>query len=91
MSQEDRGPIGPRIGTFFILVGVGFIILFIASDLAENAPVNFDYFFLGVFFMVVAFLFRRKAPKPPSSNRFSGIRRMRERSKKRKEEKLKKK
>ena len=87
--QED--PLGPRVGTFFILIGIGLLILFAASDVAPGADVEFDYFFLGVLGVVIGILFRRKAPKPPPSNRFSRLRTMREKSKQRKEDKKKKK
>jgi hypothetical protein len=89
MADGESGPIEPRIGTFFLLMGSGLIILFIASDTAGKA--NFDYFFYGVIGLVIGFFLRRKAPAPPPSNRFSGLRKMRENAKKRKEEKAKKK
>ncbi len=89
MAEEDSGPLAPRVGTFFILMGLGLIVLFIASDAAGEAV--FDYFFFGVIGLAIGFILRRKAPAPPPSSRFGGIRRMRENAKKRKEEKAKKK
>jgi len=89
--SEQEDPLGPRVGTFFILIGIGLLILFAASDVAPGADVEFDYFFLGVLGVVIGILFRRKAPKPPPSNRFSRLRAMREKSKQRKADKKKKK
>ncbi|MFZ5923456.1 MAG: hypothetical protein ACOYY3_20620 [Chloroflexota bacterium] len=89
MAGEDTGPLAPRVGTFFILVGIMLIVLFVASDM-QREP-DFDYFFLGLLALAVGIIFRRKAPAPPPSSRFGAIRRMRENAKKRKEEKAKKK
>ncbi len=87
--EEDTGPLAPRVGTFFILVGIMLIILFAASDMARTP--DFDFFFLGLLALAVGIFLRRKAPAPPPSGRFSAIRKMRENAKKRKEEKAKKK
>ncbi len=65
-----------RIGTFFIVIGIGILILFIASDFA-NKP-DFDYFFLSMLVIGLGWLLRRRKPPPPSSGRFSTFRRMRE-------------
>ena len=87
--EEDTGPLAPRVGTFFILVGIMLIVLFAASDM-QRTP-EFDFFFFGLLALAVGIFFRRKAPAPPPSDRFSLIRKMRENAKKRKEEKAKKK
>jgi hypothetical protein len=69
-----------RIGSFFIWIGVGLVILFVAS-LWNNAP-DFKFFFLGVVSIFLgARLFRRKAPPPPSG-RFALYRKLREGSRK---------
>ena len=73
-----------RLGTFFALIGICLIILFAATYLG-NAP-DFLYFFLALISIVIGWrLSKRKAP-PPSSGRFATLRKMRENSKKRKEE-----
>lgn len=64
-----------RIGTFFILIGVGIFILFVASDYANQT--NFDYLFWAVLSVTVGILLRRRKPPPPPSGRFSYLRRMR--------------
>ena len=76
-----------RIGTFFIVIGVGLLILFIASDLA-NQP-DFDYFFLSMISIGFGWLLRRRKPPPPSAGRFSMFRKAREGAQKRREEKKK--
>jgi len=64
-----------RIGTFSILIGIGILILFIASDHAGDA--NFDYLFWAILAVVVGIFLRgRKAPEPPSE-RFSVLRKLR--------------
>lgn len=87
----DENPINQsdfivRIGTFLMLLGTFFIILFLASDFAKQT--DFDWLFLGVSFLLVGFLFRRKAPPPPPSDRFSGVRKWRANAEKRKQEKV---
>ncbi len=53
-----------RIGTFFILIGVGIFILFVASDYANQT--NFDYLFWAVLSVTVGILFRRRKPAAAS-------------------------
>ena len=85
----DQKEFVPRIGTFLILMGLFFFILFIASDFAEKT--DFDWLFLGLLLLGIGFVFRRRAAPPPPSGRFGGIRGIQERAKKRREEKVKKK
>ncbi len=62
-----------RIGTFLILIGIGMLVLFIASDYASQS--NFDYLFWAILAVTVGVLLRRlKAPPPPSA-RFESLRR----------------
>lgn len=74
-----------RVGTFFIVVGVGIFILFVASDYANMT--NFDYLFWAVLSITVGILLRRRKPPPPPSGRFSLLHKMRERSEKHQEKK----
>ena len=66
-----------RIGTFFLVVGVGIFILFIASEYAGQA--NFDYLFWSVLLATVGIMLRRRRPPNPPSGRFSYVRKLRER------------
>lgn len=74
-----------RVGTFFIVVGVGIFILFIASDASHQT--NFDYLFWSIIVVAVGMLLRRRKPPPPPSDRFSSWHKWRGGSKKHKEEK----
>ena len=66
-----------RIGTFFLLIGSGIFILFVASDYAGKT--NFDYLFWAVLSVTVGIMLRRRKAPPPPSGRFSYVRRLRER------------
>jgi hypothetical protein len=68
-----------RIGTFFLLIGIGIFILFIASDYANKT--NFDYLFWAVLSVTIGIMLRRRKTPPPPSDRFSYVRRLREGSK----------
>lgn len=58
-----------RIGTYFIVIGAGILILFIASDYAQQT--NFDYLFWAVLSITVGIMIRRRKPPPPPSGRFA--------------------
>jgi len=74
-----------RIGTFFILIGIGIFILFIASNSAGAA--NFDYLFWAVLSVIVGFFLRRRREPSASAERFSVMRRFRRSGPSRKERK----
>ncbi len=74
-----------RVGTFFVVIGVGIFILFIASDYAHQT--DFDFLFWSIISIAIGMLLRRRKPPPPPSGRFSSWHKWRERSKKHKEEK----
>ncbi len=84
MDNDD--PVIVRMGTFFFVIGVGILILFIASDLADQA--DFDYFFMAVLLIAIGWVFRRKKAPPPSAGRFAYLKNMRENARKKREEKL---
>lgn len=86
ITMEDD--LRPRVGTYFIVVGLGSLALFIASDMALS--VNFWYFLvsvscigLGAYLRLVSS--REKGP----SQRFGAIRRYREKRRLEKEAKKK--
>jgi hypothetical protein len=70
----QKKPLIARLGTFFILVGIGVFIVFISSDLAQQP--DFDYLFIAILLIGVGWLFQRKRSSPPSSGRFSMLRGM---------------
>ncbi len=62
-----------RVGTFLILLGLGMLILFIASDYANQS--NFDYLFWAVLAVTVGLMLRRRKAPPRPSSRFESLRR----------------
>ncbi len=87
-NPTDQSEFIPRIGTFLILLGIFFSILFLASDFAKQT--DFDWLFLGILAIAIGIVFRRRAPPPPPAGRFALLRKLRENAKKRREEKSKK-
>ena len=82
----DRKEIIHRIGTFFLLVGIGLIVFFVLSEAAQQ--VIFDYFCWGLILLVVGFIFRAQYRKSlPPSGRFSLVRKLMPKSKKEAEKK----
>jgi hypothetical protein len=75
-----------RIGTFFILVGCGLLIIFAGSILAKEFSYSILYLLFATATLFLGFMFRRAAPHPEPT-RFSGIRRISQRSHQRREEK----
>ncbi len=76
-----------RIGTFFILVGLGLLLIFIGSIISQD--VHGIYLLLSFTALVVGFLCRRNRPGP-QSGRFGTIRRVGERNRQRREDGIKK-
>lgn len=63
-----------RVGTFFLLVGVGLVILFILSDAVKKTA--FNYLCWGTILLTIGFLFRAQYKRAiPSSGRFSILKR----------------
>ena len=85
MDNDD--PIIVRVGTFFFVMGGGVFLLFVSSDLANQA--DFDFLFGAVLLMGIGWVFRRGKAPPPSAGRFAWWRKTREEAKKKKEEKAK--
>ncbi len=71
----DRNEFIARIGTFFFVMAMGFIIIFVVSDIA-NKPL-FDFFFIGVLLGGFGLYIRRKTPSAEPSGRFSTWRKWR--------------
>ena len=69
-----------RVGTFFLLVGVGLFVFFILSESAGDPVLS--YFCWGTILLVIAFIFRaqyRKSYKP--SGRFSVLQKLKRKPK----------
>ncbi|MEW6285620.1 MAG: hypothetical protein AB1509_05295 [Chloroflexota bacterium] len=74
-QDYDRKEILYRIGTFFLLLGVGLLIFFMMSE-AEQTPM-FSYFCWSMVFLIVGFLFRAQYKKAlPPSGRFSILKKL---------------
>ena len=84
--DDNDDPVIVRVGMFFLIIGGGVFVLFVASDLADKA--DFDYFFMAVLLIAIGWMFRRKKAPPPSAGRFSYIKNFRENARKRREEKF---
>lgn len=79
MDNDERSLLISRIGTFFILLGLLLIILFIASDIGSTT--YFSYFFIGAALLVIGWIFKRSTAHPaPPSGRFEGLRKIRQKS-----------
>lgn len=80
-QDYDRKEILYRIGTFFLLIGVGLLIFFMMSE-AEQAPM-FSYFCWSMALFIVGFLFRAQYKKAlPPSGRFSILKKLKPKPKK---------
>jgi hypothetical protein len=77
----DRKEIVHRIGTFFLLVGVGLLIFFMLSEAAQQ--VAFDYLCWSLVLMILGFIFRGQFKRTVTpSGRFSLVRKLMPKAKK---------
>ncbi|MEW6083286.1 MAG: hypothetical protein AB1607_01705 [Chloroflexota bacterium] len=68
-EQYSRKELIHRIGTFFVMLAVGFLVFFILSD-SSGAP-SLNYFCWGMVLAGLGFVFRAQYRRPtPSSGRF---------------------
>jgi len=79
----------PRIGTFFIMVGIGLMVLFASSELAGS--VRFEFFVYSLGALIAGFILRRRRAPPPESGRFRTARRISDRQRQSKEQRKQKK
>ncbi|HET6846214.1 MAG TPA: hypothetical protein VFH29_05230 [Anaerolineales bacterium] len=73
-----------RVGLFLILIGIGILVLFIAS--ASEGVANYDYLFWCMLACIMGFFLRRRQPPAPPSDRFRLIRGLRRPRRGRKEQ-----
>jgi hypothetical protein len=81
-----------RIGTFFFLIGIGLLLLFVASNASSDITAkSTDYSWLcgSVLLIALGFLFRRSAAPPEAADRFRTVHKIRERREAAKKEKAK--
>jgi hypothetical protein len=77
MQNDD--PLIVRIGTFFVVIGSGVLLLFVMSDIAGKT--QFDYLFISMLLIGFGWMLRRKKAPPPPAGRFSGIKKILRRNK----------
>ena len=77
MNEESNRPsIISRLGTFLLLIGVLVVLIFIASDMADQT--YFRLFFIGIILFGTGLILKKKAaPRQVQNNRFETVRRMR--------------
>jgi len=64
-----------RVGTFFLLVGIGMLVIFMFSEAAEKP--QFNYFCASMVLLTLGFLFRAQYRKATvSSGRFSILKKL---------------
>jgi hypothetical protein len=74
-QQHDPKELIYRVGTFFLLVGIGLMVLFIISEAAKKPA--FSYFCWGAIVLAAGFIFRAQYKRAvQSSGRFSILKRL---------------
>lgn len=82
----NRKEVIHRIGTFFIIVGIGLLAFFLLSEAASQ--VTFEYFCWSVLLLVLGFIFRGQFKRTvPPSGRFGIVRKLIPKAKKEAEKK----
>ena len=77
----DRKEVLHRIGTFFLLVGIGLFIIFMASDAAQNFSLG--YLCWSMILVIIGFVFRGQFKRSVApSGRFSLVKRLMPKAKK---------
>jgi len=77
----DRKEVLHRIGTFFLLVGIGLFVIFMASDAAQNFSLS--YLCWSLILVIIGFVFRGQFKKSVApSGRFSLVKRLMPKAKK---------
>ena len=76
----NRKEVIHRIGTFFIMLGIGLLAFFLLSEAAQQ--VAFEYFCWSVIMLVIGFVFRGQFKRSVApSGRFSLVKRLMPKSK----------
>lgn len=77
----DRKEVIRRIGTFFIILGIGLLAFFLLSEAARE--VAFEYFCWSVVLLIIGFVLRGQFRRSvPPSGRFSMVKRLTPKAKK---------
>lgn len=71
----ERKELIARIGTFFLLVGIGLLVFFVLSEVAQQT--TFDYFCWGLILLIIGLVFRGQFKKTVApSGRFSIVKKL---------------
>ena len=71
----DRKELVARIGTFFLMIGIGLLVFFFLSEVAKQT--TFEYFCWGLVLVILGFVFRGQLKKAaPVSGRFSLVKKL---------------
>lgn len=86
MDEGERKELISRIGTFFLLIGIASMLLFVVSDMGKST--NFIYFFVSIIILVLGWNFKRiTASAPKSGSRFEALRRIAQKQREAKQKK----
>jgi hypothetical protein len=77
----DRREFVSRVGTFFVLVGIGLMVFFMLSDAASDPRLS--YFCWSTILLSLGFIFRSRFKRPagPPSGRFGILQRLKRKPK----------
>jgi hypothetical protein len=64
--------LAPRVGTFFILMGIGLMMVFITYEIGGVA--HFDYFLISLILLFIGFRLRANNKPASQDSRFSSVR-----------------
>jgi len=80
-QPPDRKEFVARVGTFFVLVGIGLMVFFILSEAAKQPMLS--YFCWGTVLLTGGFIFQGQFKKPsgPPHGRFSVLQRFKRKPK----------
>jgi hypothetical protein len=71
----ERKELLARIGTFFLLLGIGLFVFFVLSEVAQQT--TFEYFCWGLILLIVGLVFRGRLKKAVTpSGRFSLVKKL---------------
>jgi hypothetical protein len=86
MDEGERKDFISRIGTFFFLIGIATMWLFVASDMQDTPA--FIFFFVSIISFVLGWYFKRiTAPPKKDPGRFSFLRKLIQKSREKKQKK----
>jgi len=77
--------LGPRVGTFLILAGIGLFLVFVIYELGETA--HFDFFLISLILIFIGIRLRSSGSPASPGNRFKSVRSISEKYKEKNDQK----